>query len=34
MSSDTVKLLARYNRQANAETGRICAEEKHTSCRR
>lgn len=26
MTSDTVKLLARYNRHANAEMGRICAE--------
>jgi uncharacterized damage-inducible protein DinB len=25
MTSDTVKLLARYNRHANAEMGRICA---------
>jgi uncharacterized damage-inducible protein DinB len=26
MTSDTVKLLARYNRHANTEMGRVCAE--------
>ena len=25
MTSDTVKLLARYNRHVNTEMGRICA---------